>query len=264
MVFVLKVVLWVVITYTVNPTLLNPVTDLVLTALFSTDELSQIVSMNPTFATSNLGTIPLIYFAANGLTGYNGNLLAEAQARAAIIGQPEFDGTNGIEAADYLCNTDESKPALPSTATYRAMIAADGLRQACQVGSYEPCTTEDGNNIDWVMGPFINYINTNGSIIGTTNGAGIFTFNTNNFIGILPQPDMNGVSAWTGIIDGNWAPSQAPCNNWTSSDVSVLGVPGLVGVDLGSFQIGTDQITCDTRKSNDNSVNGLYCVQQAN
>ena len=206
--------------------------------------------------------VPLIYFASNNLNGYNGNLLAEAQSRATLPNQPAFEGTNGIEAADYLCNTDESKPVVPTNVTYHAMIVANGLRQACAVDNYD-CTTAEGN-IDWVMRPLINYINTKGDVIGTTNGAGVFTFNTNNFIGILPESGMTDAFAWTGFNDGNWRTSSTDtCHAWASS--LDFGMTGLVGVDLGAFQIAVEPLMlCDARKSvnNDNSVNGLYCVQQ--
>lgn len=60
-------------TYLVNQTLLNPGTDLTLSALFSTNASAQgsIISMNPTFAIADLVSIALlkIYFASNGVVG---------------------------------------------------------------------------------------------------------------------------------------------------------------------------------------------------
>ena len=50
-------------TYLVNQTLLDQDTDLILSALFSTDGRSQIVSMNPTYEIVNLGTLPLPNYA---------------------------------------------------------------------------------------------------------------------------------------------------------------------------------------------------------
>jgi hypothetical protein len=252
-------------TYQVNQTLLNSVTDLNLTALFSTNVPNQglVLSMNPIFATANLGTLEQIYFASNGLVGYDGNLLAQAQARAALPGQPAFTGTTGVAGADYLCNTDESKPTLPSGVQYKAMLAAENERQACPVGYYDtPCDTTAGNNIDWVMTPFTNYINTQNGLIGATNGAGVFTFNTTNFIA-LPRTGMTEGRAWSGIATVGWATSPGlACNNWTSSSAVDFGTPGLAGVDLGGWQISVDSIACDGKKYAEDSTNGLYCVQQ--
>ncbi|MBP7781420.1 MAG: DUF1554 domain-containing protein, partial [Burkholderiales bacterium] len=253
------------ITYMVNQTLLNADTALNLTALFSSGVSQQggILSMNPIFATANLGTLEQIYFASNGLVGYDGNLLAQAQARAALPGQPAFTGTTGVAAADYLCNTDESKPALPSGAQYKAMLAVENERQACPVGYTDtPCDTSAGNNIDWVMTPFTNYINTQNSLIGATNGAGVFTFNTTNFIA-LPRTGMTDGRAWTGIATVGWATAPGvACDNWTSSSDGAIGSWGLAGVDLGGWQVALDIMACDVKKYAEDSTNGLYCVQQ--
>jgi hypothetical protein len=218
--------------------------------------------MNPTFAMSNLGSIALIYFASNGVAGYDGNFLAQAQARAALPNQPAFTGTTGVAAADYLCNTDESKPVLPSNTSYKAIIGAENERQACSQDYIDtPCTTTVGNNIDWVMRPFTNYINTRNNIISTTNGAGIFTFNTNNFIA-FPQSGLVEGRVWTGFATGAWYISYGvTCNNWTSN--SDIGAFGIIGIDdLGGFQIAADTMSCSVKQDSNTSTNGLYCVQQ--
>lgn len=251
-------------TYLVNQTLLNPGSDLTLSALFSTNASAQglVISMNPTYTIANLGSIALIYYASNGVVGYDGNLLAQAQARAALPNQPAFTETTGVAAADYLCNTDESKPALPSNASYKAIIGAENERQACSQDYIDtPCTTTIDNNIDWVMHPFTNYINTQNKIISTTNGAGIFTFNTNNPIA-FPQPGLTDGRVWTGFATGAWYISYGTiCNNWTSSSDS--GAFGLIGIDdLGGFQIAVDTMLCSEKQDSNSSVNGLYCVQQ--
>mgnify|MGYP000025150761 FL=1 len=251
-------------TYLVNQTLLNPSTDLTLNALFSTNASTQglVISMNPTFAMSNLGSIALIYFASNGVAGYDGNFLAQAQARAALPNQPAFTGTTGVAAADYLCNTDESKPVLPSNTSYKAIIGAENERQACSQDYIDtPCTTTVSNNIDWVMRPFTNYINTRNNIISTTNGAGIFTFNTNNFIA-FPQSGLVEGRVWTGFATGAWYISYGvTCNNWTSN--SDIGAFGIIGIDdLGGFQIAADTMSCSVKQDSNTSTNGLYCVQQ--
>lgn len=248
-------------TYMVNQTLLTPDTDLNLSILFSTDPASQIVSMNPIYTISNLGNIPLIYFASNGLVGYNGNLLAQAQARAALPNQPAFTGTTGVAAADYLCNTDESKPILPSGVLFKALIVAEGQRQACAYGN-DNCTTPNGNNIDWVMNPNANYLNTKNRIIGATNGAGVFTFNTTNLMAIVPS-SFSSAMAFTGLSE-NWLNTDyASCNSWTSEDPNVFGLLGLIGSDLGAPQISS-QIGDNLCNASQNlgSINGLYCVQQ--
>jgi len=71
-------------TYMVNHTLFDASTDLILTTLFSTDQFSQIVSMNPIFATVNLGAFSGYAYltAANssytkcGITSSGGQLVA--------------------------------------------------------------------------------------------------------------------------------------------------------------------------------------------
>jgi hypothetical protein len=98
-------------------------------------------------------------------------------------------------------------------------------------------------------------------IISTTNGAGIFTFNTNNPIA-FPQPGLTDGRVWTGFATGAWYISYGTiCNNWTSSSDS--GAFGLIGIDdLGGFQIAVDTMLCSEKQDSNSSVNGLYCVQQ--
>lgn len=137
------------------------------------------------------------YFAHNGESGYNANLLAQATSKGAT------NISTGIQGADYLCNHDESKPYLPESAIYKAMIVDGVNRQACY--SFNCVFEGIDENIDWVMYPNAAYKNLNESIVFVTNESGIYIF--------VPDPNLPTI--------------------WTLSDSPMIYLPDDFTIDYG-------------------------------
>lgn len=184
-----------------------------------------------------------IYGAINKGQGFNGNLIAQAS----ILLNSTF--TNGITAADALCNSDESKPILPAGAVYKALLA-DGVNRG-----WNP-------NINWVIYPNTVYLNTNGSVVAVSSESSIFSFPTeSNLV-------MNIQFAWTGLGGGStlWQAGTDNCNNWSSSDSSLWGNSGYEdyltpAYARSIYQIYQGNMGCNLSKSSNLPI-GLICIQQ--
>lgn len=184
-----------------------------------------------------------IYSANNHGQGYNGNIKAQANT----LLNSTFN--NGITAADAICNFDESKPALPSSAKYKALLA-DGINRG-----WNP-------NINWVIYPNTVYVNTNGSVIATSSESAIFGFPTeSNLV-------MNIQFAWTGLgsSSSDWQASASNCNSWSSNESSTWGNSGYedysqLAYARSFYQIYQGNTKCNLNQSTNLPI-GIICIQQ--
>ncbi len=185
----------------------------------------------------------IIYGATNKGKGFNGNIKMEAS----ILLNTTFN--NGITAADALCNSDESKPRLPTNAVYRALLV-DGVNR-----SWNP-------DINWIISPNTVYLNTSSSVIATSTESAIFSFPTeSNLV-------MNIQFAWTGLGGGStlWQAGTDNCNNWSSSDSSLWGNSGYEdyltpAYARSIYQIYQGNMGCNLSQSSNLPI-GLICIQQ--
>ena len=221
--------------YLVNQTLLNSATDLNLTALFSTNVPNQglVLSMNPIFATANLGMTlpscnPCHIFVTNGL--HDGNFGSECVGAGCATSLE-----SGIRGADTLCQAEATTNNIAGI--YKAIILAS-TRYPCDASG--ECGASHMSN--WVINSNTVYQNLLDEVVGTS---------TANYV--LPQltwpsyadgTTTNGDPVFTGISVGRvnagqtdidaWSPfninSSVPgyslqnCNDWTSADVSIQAV----------------------------------------
>lgn len=82
----------------------------------------------------------------------------------------KYDGNlGGVTGADAKCQSDSNKP---STGTYKALLVDGENRVACTTAN---CSGGSSENKDWVLKANTSYVRTDGTAIGTTNAAGIFT-----------------------------------------------------------------------------------------
>lgn len=143
-------------------------------------------------------------------SNYNGNLL-----NAANTLQNQIIYTDGVSAADYLCQRDSNRP---NSGSYKAVIV-DNL------GNRSAYPTP----INWVMQSYALYSNSNESPLFITG------INPSNAIGNLVPPYYGAVSGvtfgnfWLNKLVGinranyssgvlqNWTSSAITCDSWTSS-----------------------------------------------
>lgn len=184
-----------------------------------------------------------IYGATNNGQGFNGNLTAQA----GVLLNSTF--SNGVAAADALCNSDESKPLLPAGAVYKALLV-DGVNRG-----WNP-------NINWVIYPNTVYLNTRGSVVAISSESAIFSFPTESNLVMYTQ------FAWTGLGGGstNWQAGANNCNSWSSNESSLWGNSGyedyLQPAYARSFyQIYQGDMTCNLSQSSNLAI-GLICIQQ--
>lgn len=186
-----------------------------------------------------------VYAANNKSMGFNGNIKLAAES----LLQTSF--ANAIVAADALCNSDESKPALPNSAYYKALLVENGIR------GWNP-------TINWVIHPNTTYINTNNQVIGISTESSIIDFPTQNsfvsFIGF----------AWTGLGGSSkstlWEVNQDTCNGWTSADPELYGSIGFEDYTRSVYESSSYQIFSGNTNCNSSNLSGypsgLICVQQ--
>ncbi|MCP5497886.1 MAG: DUF1554 domain-containing protein [Leptospiraceae bacterium] len=146
-----------------------------------------------------------------------------------VTTNPHDGNFGGISGADAFCGTE--KPASIPAGTYKAMLAASGVRDAI-------------GQIDWVFQPSTTYINEVGSTVFTTDANGIFTFGT------LSATFGTG-SWWTGL-NADWTAGDN-CVSWTDNIV-----------DIGNY--GTSSTNSLSVYQNfrfcDDLTTYLVCVQQ--
>ena len=145
---------------------------------------------------------------------------------------PSVASMGGVSGADFICNTDSAKPAVPPT-YYKAIIAAGSQRRAC---SSSNCSTGGaGENIDWPLAPNTTYVRPDQTVIGTTNASGIFDPLTNAFSTGNPE-------FWTGFGYG-WETTY-DCSSWTTSSSGTWGQVGVANNPTPPLFGGYAQ-TCD-------------------
>lgn len=202
-----------------------------------------------------------IYVASNNNTGYSGDLYSTAVTRAQEQGQPVFNGTTGLDGADYLCNTDPAKPTNQPNTVYKAMIGG---------------TNRAPLQSDWVLYTQTAYNNAAGEALGTTL--------VEQTLSVLPYPINNSFSTvtntWTGLngqnsvwgiaVDyssiplyctgehGAWSSSSAESSAAYGNNVSYAptGPSFTLGYISGADITNPLQIdACNTYKA-------IYCAQQ--
>lgn len=149
----------------------------------------------------------------------------------------------GIAGADAKCNSAGNKP---NGSTYKAMIAASGVRVACTTAN---CGGGAGEHIDWVLYPTTQYTRPDNTAIGTTTANGIFAFSLTASISTASQ------SPWTGL-GADWTTS-SNCSSWGSTGGN--GQAGLANATSPSainagFGMGSG-LTCA-------AMYPIYCAEQ--
>jgi hypothetical protein len=172
-----------------------------------------------------------VIFATKDL--YNGNLVQSAQDKQ---GKP----TNGIDAANYLCNIDSNKPKFGN---FKALIVSSSESQNLS------------NVLD--INKTVNYINKDNSLIGYSQlGTSSILFN-GKFVDNNISESINYLN-WDG-----WDLTNT-CNDWTNSNSSF----GSVGEGNNSNNWFTDTNTnlkgiwTHVNKVQCNNYQTLVCVQQ--
>ena len=221
------------VTYMVNQSLLNNDSDLTLTVLFSTDNLSQIVAMNQIYATVNLGLgscNPCHIFVTNGT--HDGNLSQECIGAGCAT-----SSESGILGADAICQAEASAHSIAGT--FKAIVLAT-TRYPCDASG--ECGASHMSN--WVIHANTVYENLAGGSVATSNDQYVLPQLT-----VWPSyADGTAISLvepiYTGIAVGRvnagktdidaWSPfninSSVPgyslqnCNDWTSADVNIKAV----------------------------------------
>ncbi|GBF43966.1 lipoprotein [Leptospira ellinghausenii] len=159
-----------------------------------------------------------------------------------------FIGAGGIVGADAVCNGDLNKV---SGKTYKAMVSIPGVREA--LGN----PTGTMTYTDWVLKAntfYSNSTNTSNTTGSTTTSNRIFR-DSNTTMQMNFALGDNGTRFWTGmtITGGNLA-NDVNCTNWTSSNVGVSGVTGVVGASTTTL-VETTTDTCNIAKK-------IVCVEQ--
>lgn len=180
-------------------------------------------------------------------SAFNGDLVSAANAL-----QNQMVYTDGIAAADYLCQRDILRP---NDANYKALIV-DGK------GIYRSAAPTP---LNWVMQPFAQYNNPTESKlfitgINPSSASPIYlavssvTFNSTWLNGFASLPQLN---FYDGLIQ-NWTNSQNTCNSWTNSGANVIQYSGTYFSSTPlptTLQISSSYGTC-------NGASNLLCVEQ--
>ncbi|TGM87063.1 DUF1554 domain-containing protein [Leptospira bouyouniensis] len=159
-----------------------------------------------------------------------------------------FIGSGGIVGADASCNGDTDRV---RSKTYKAMISIPGVREA--LGN----PTGTMTYTDWVFKAntfYSNSTDTSNTTGATTTSNRIFR-DSNTTMQMNFALGTNGTRFWTGmtITGGNLA-NDVNCTNWTSSNVGVSGVTGVVGASTTTL-VETTTDTCNIAKK-------IVCVEQ--
>lgn len=159
-----------------------------------------------------------------------------------------FIGAGGIVGADAVCNGDLNKI---SGKTYKAMVSVPGVREA--LGN----PTGTMTYTDWVFKAntfYSNSTDTSNTTGATTTSNRIFR-DSNTTMQMDFALGTNGTRFWTGMtITGGNLTNDVNCTNWTSSNVGVSGVTGVVGASTTTL-VETTTDTCNVAKK-------IVCVEQ--
>lgn len=145
---------------------------------------------------------------------------------------------DGIVGADAICTSDSNKPAV---GTYKAFLTEGTARVACTTAN---CGGGAGEHTDWVLLPSTAYARADGTAIGTTTAAGIFTFPLTNSLGTTG-------TIWTGIAT-NWTTAANDCGDWNS----------LVANGTEGLSTATDNTSLSISIFGCGNSNRIYCVEQ--
>ncbi|MFP5520703.1 MAG: DUF1554 domain-containing protein [Bdellovibrionia bacterium] len=177
-----------------------------------------------------LGLGAFVLSACSGDGGGSGGATATkfifytaAKTNGNLAGLPAGVG-GALEKADAFCEADSNKP---NSSTYKAMITT-GSRRACTSAN---CSVGGATeNTQWIMTPNTNYKRADGTIIGTTNSAGII-------VGDLTE-DLGGTNAvdfaWTGLTSG-WETDSNNCVDWISTGGDDGAAGGLADINDSWF-----------------------------
>ena len=154
-----------------------------------------------------------------------------------------FTGSlGGVAGADAKCMSDAN---YPGHGTYKAMIVDGSSRVACTSAN---CSGGTSEHTDWVLHPTTSYTRVDGTQIGTTTSAGIFSFPLSASISTVGNWTLTGLAA-------TWTANGSRCLNWTSGVHAQLGQAGFSDhTDSGTIASAT--IFCDFATA------GLFCVEQ--
>ncbi|XDD45943.1 DUF1554 domain-containing protein [Leptospira sp. WS39.C2] len=157
-------------------------------------------------------------------------------------------GIGGITGADATCNGDTNRV---RGKTYKAMVAIPGVREV--LGNPTGTLTYT----DWVLKAntfYSNSTDTSNTTGSTTTSNRIFR-DSNTTMQMNFALGDNGTRFWTGItITGGNLANDVNCTNWTSSNVGVSGVTGVVGASTTTL-VETTTDTCNIAKK-------IVCVEQ--
>ncbi|WP_157210402.1 DUF1554 domain-containing protein [Turneriella parva] len=162
-----------------------------------------------------------------------------------FVTQANFNANlGGAPGADQKCKQDFNNPRGPGVGPWKAMLAVGApSRLACTSTN---CTVGGaGENIDWAMKGNTTYRRPDGTLIGVTNGSGIFASGISNSI------SSTLFNVWTGL-NSNWQ-INTNCNGWADS-TAAAGTTG-TSTSLSDTAINASQPGCG-------SGNHLYCVEQ--
>jgi hypothetical protein len=162
-----------------------------------------------------------------------------------FVTQANFNANlGGAPGADQKCKEDFNNPRGPGVGPWKAMIAVGApSRLACT--SMNCATGGASENIDWAMKANTTYRRPDGTLIGVTNGSGIFGNGISNSI------SNTLFNVWTGL-NSNWQ-INTNCNGWTDN-TAAAGTSG-TSTSLTDTAINASQPGCG-------SGNHLYCVEQ--
>ncbi|TXI92696.1 MAG: DUF1554 domain-containing protein [Neisseriales bacterium] len=186
-----------------------------------------------------------------------GDLLKTAQKAGSTA-------TTGVAGADYLCQIDAQCPA---GKTCKAVISDDLNRIACVDNPNDPESAVKlcgaGHSVDWVLTPNTTYVNTKGTVIGTTNSQGIFNF----LLGFqFSEAISDGGKAWTGLMPFWTSKKNITCERWTIGDSGVNQLAGMIGyseqINHRSICAGAGHAGGCSQYNKEDGFGGKYCYTE--
>ncbi len=148
----------------------------------------------------------------------------------------------GLSGMDAICNADSLRT---TSNIYKAMLGASG-RRACSTPN---CSGGAAEHTGWVLESNTSYYRPGTStLIGTTNAAGIFSFN-------LVNAWQGGSHPWTGL-NADWTSSSSNCLDWTSLSAGQTGTEGAAPDNTTGALDAFGPLACS------NTWPGIICVAQ--